>query len=118
MATPYPFRGACAGEDDRRSHPRVEVALPAFVHADGGRHAVQLLDLSRGGARLKVNTSFPVGSTVMLDCGTLGRAGVIRWQNGDFVGLCFNLELDDREIATQIERSKALAARIRHANGS
>ena len=99
-----------AAHDDRRKFPRVEVALPAFVHADGVRHAVQLLDLSAGGAKVRANAMFPAGTAVMLDCGTIGRAAIVRWQSGDLMGLCFEVELDEREVATQVARSKALAA--------
>lgn len=95
---------------DRRVYPRVPVALPAFLQADGERHAVQLLDLSRGGAKLNCPTSLSVGTAVILDCGTLGRAAVVRWQNGGLLGLCFDSELDVREVSDLIERSRALAA--------
>ena len=30
----------------------------------------------------------------MLDCGTLGRAAVVRWLSGGLMGLCFDSELD------------------------
>jgi hypothetical protein len=47
---------------------------------------------------------------VILDCGTLGCAAVVRWQNGAVLGLRFDSELAVREISELIERSKALAA--------
>ena len=95
---------------DRRAYPRVEVALPAFLQANGERHAVQLLDLSPGGAKLDCPVSLPVGTAVTLDCGMLGRAAVVRWQSAGVVGLCFDSELDEREVSALVERSKALAA--------
>ena len=95
---------------DRRAYPRVEVALPAFLQAEGERHAVQLLDLSAGGAKLDCPVSLPTGTAVILDCGTLGRAAVVRWQSAGILGLCFDSELDAREISALIDRSKALAA--------
>ena len=95
---------------DRRVYPRVPVALPAFLQANGERHAVQLLDLSAGGAKLDCPASLPVGTAVILDCGTLGRAAVVRWQNGELLGLCFDSELDVRDVSALIDRSKALAA--------
>jgi hypothetical protein len=110
MATLAQSTDACAADEERRGHPRVVVALPAFVHVDGTRHAVQLLDLSPAGARLKGTMVFPVGTKVRLDCGTLGRAAVVRWQDGDLIGVWFDVELDDREVAVQVQRSKALAA--------
>ena len=94
---------------DRRAYPRVAVALPAFLQADGERHSVHLLDLSSGGAKLNCPTRLAVGTAVTLDCGTLGRGAVVRWQNGEIMGLCFDSELDPRDISALIERSKALA---------
>lgn len=93
-------------------YPRVPVALPAFLQANGERHVVQLLDLSPGGAKLDCPAVLPIGTAVTLDCGILGRTGVIRWHSGGFVGLCFDRELDPREASALIERSRALATRL------
>lgn len=95
---------------DRRAYPRVPVALPAFLQAGGERHAVQLLDLSPGGAKLICTTSVAAGTAVILDCGTLGRAAVVRWQTDGLLGLCFDSELDVREVSALIDRSTALDA--------
>ena len=110
MATPVPSADDPAAHEDRRSYPRIAVALPAFVHADGERHPVQLVDLSPEGAKVKGNAVFPVGTQVRLSSGTLGRAAVIIWQNGEVMGVCFDIELDARELAAQVQRSKGLAA--------
>jgi len=96
--------------EDRRAYPRVPVAMPAFLQADGERHSVQLLDLSPAGAKLDCPTSLSVGTAVILDCGTLARGAVVRWQSGGLVGVCFDSELDEREASALIERSKAIAA--------
>jgi hypothetical protein len=98
---------------DRRVYPRVGVALPAFLQADGARHAVHLLDVSAGGAKLSCPVSLASGTAVMLDCGTLGRAAVVRWQNDGVLGLCFDSELDAREVTALIARSDALATRMK-----
>jgi PilZ domain len=95
---------------DRRVYPRVPVALPAFLQANGERHAVQVLDLSPGGAKLNCPANLSAGSAVILDCGTLGRAAVVRWQSDGLLGLCFDSELDARDVSVLIERSRALAA--------
>ncbi len=96
--------------EDRRAYPRVGVALPAFLQADGKRQSVQILDLSSGGAKLTCATEFAVGAAVLLDCGTLGCAGVVRWQTGGVLGLCFDSELEAREVSALMDRSNALAA--------
>jgi hypothetical protein len=98
---------------DRRVYPRVPVALPAFLQADGERHFVQILDLSPGGAKLDCPASLIVGTAVILDCGTLCRAAVVRWQSAGVMGVCFDSELDVREASALIERSRAMAARMK-----
>lgn len=110
MASSIPSPQDSDPHADRRAYPRVAVALPAFLQANGERHSVQLLDLSPGGAKLNYPARLPAGTEVILDCGTLRRAAVVRWQNGGLLGLCFDSELDAREVSALIERSKALAA--------
>ena len=96
---------------DRRVYPRVPVALPAFLQANGERHAVQILDLSPGGAKLDCPAGLPTGTAVVLDCGTLCRSAVVRWQSAGVMGVCFDSELDGRDARGLIERSNAMAAR-------
>ena len=110
MATP-----ASSAQDrdpfaDRRLHARVPLDLPAFLQADGKRHSVQLVDLSAGGAKLNCTLAIPSGTAVTLDCGTLARPAVVRWQTGGFLGLCFDSELDERDVSALTARSKALTA--------
>ena len=112
MATPLPSPEDSDPYADRRVYPRVPVALPAFLQAAGERHFVQILDLSAGGAKLSCAASLAVGTTVTLDCGTLGRAAEVRWQNGETLGLRFEKELDARDVAALADRSQALAARM------
>ena len=100
---------------DRRVYPRVEVALPAFLQVDAARHAVHLLDLSPGGAKLKCPTSLATGTGVMLDCGTLRRPAVVRWHSAGVMGICFDSELDARDVTALIARSSALATRMKSA---
>jgi hypothetical protein len=96
--------------EDRRVYPRVPVALPAFLQANGERHAVQIVDLSAGGAKLICPVGLASGTAVILDCGTLGRSAVVRWQNDGLMGLCFDSELDVREVSALADRSTALEA--------
>lgn len=98
---------------DRRVYPRVSVALPAFLQADGERHSVQILDLSAGGAKLNLAARLSSGTMVTLDCGTLCRSAVVRWQNGELLGICFDSELDARDVNDLIDRSTALAVRMK-----
>ena len=113
MASSVPAPQDPASYEDRRAYPRVPVALPAFLQANGDRHSVQILDLSAGGAKLKCPASLATGTAVTLDCGTLGRTAVVRWQTGGVLGLCFDSELDPREVSALAERSRALDALMR-----
>ena len=113
MASPVPLPQDRDPYADRRVYPRVPVALPAFLQAEGGRHAVQILDLSPGGAKLDCPVGLPAGTAVILDCGTLGRSAVVRWQNAGVMGVCFDSELDAREASALIDRSEAMAARMK-----
>jgi hypothetical protein len=100
---------------DRRTYPRVAVALPAFLQIGDERHSVQLLDLSAGGAKLSCPLAVATGTAVTLDCGTLSRPAVARWQNGEQLGICFDSELDPRDVSALAARSTALAARMKAA---
>src|SRR5580765_4916991 len=106
MASVAPSPEGFVAHDERRTHPRAFVALPAFVHVGEERYSVQLLDLSPGGAKLKGAKVFSAGTKVKLDCGTLGRSAVVRWQNGDQMGISFDAELNEREVGVQVQRSK------------
>src|ERR671912_2205798 len=112
MASPAPDPQDSVPYEDRRASPRVPVAMPAFLQANGDRHPVHLLDLSAGGAKLNCPAVLPTGTAVILDCGTLGRSAVVRWQAGAVLGLCFYSELDAREISALIARSMALDTRM------
>jgi len=113
MTNSVPSPQDCDPYADRRRYPRVPVALPAFLQANGERYAVQILDLSPGGAKLDCPESLSVGTTVILDCGTLCRSAVVRWQSAEVMGLCFDSELDMREALALIQRSTAMAARMK-----
>lgn len=102
-----------ADYSDRRLYPRVTIALPAFLQANGERHFVQLVDVSAGGAKLDCSARVAVGTKVVLDCGSLCRSALVRWQTGGFLGVCFESELDARDASALVERSRALEARMK-----
>lgn len=86
--------------------------MPAFLAVAGRRLSVQLLDLSAGGAKLTCPERFPEGTNVVLDCGTLRLSAEVRWQNAAFLGLCFESEIDERDVNALVARSRALTARM------
>src|SRR4051794_10253589 len=81
MTNSVPSPEDSADHVDRRAYARVSLALPAFLQAYEERYAVQLVDLSAGGAKLTCPASLSPGTAVILDCGTFGHAAVVRWQN-------------------------------------
>lgn len=109
MASPVSSSRDTGPYEDRRLYPRAPVALPAFLQSERDRHAVQILDLSLGGAKVDCPAVLPPGAAVILDCGTLRRGATVRWQDGRLCGLCFESELDAIEVAALMERSRALA---------
>ena len=88
--------------------------MPAFLEFGGERHSVQMLDLSAGGAKLNCPASVPIGTEATLDCGTFERPAIARWQNGEYLGVSFDRELNEREIGALLNRSTALTARKRN----
>jgi hypothetical protein len=112
MARPVPSAQDSDAYADRRAYPRVPVAMPAFLHVDGERHAVQLHDLSPGGAKVACLANLPAATRVTLDCGSLRRDAVVRWRSEGLVGLCFDSELDAREVSALLDRARAVAARM------
>ncbi|GAA4008704.1 hypothetical protein GCM10022280_01820 [Sphingomonas swuensis] len=114
MTRPAPLPSAAADPfADRRLHPRVAVALPAFLIVAGQRHSVQIVDLSAGGAKLRGELPPIAGTRVGLDFGSGPSEGSARWQDGPFVGLSFTTALSEREVAALADRSAALVARMR-----
>src|SRR5258705_14016930 len=95
---------------DRRVYPRVEVALPAFLQANGERHAVRILDLSAGGAKLDCPVGLPSGTAVIFGLGPLGRAAMVPWQNAGVLGICLDSELAPRGGSALAGSSKDLTA--------
>lgn len=112
MASSTPTPLDHSANEDRRVYPRVPVALPAFLQSDGIRHHVQLLDISAGGAKLDCPVDLPLGVSVFLDCGVVARAAVVRWKNAGVVGMRFERELGESELAALAGRSEALAVRM------
>lgn len=119
FATPLPsgpVDAAAAGSDpfaDRRSHPRVRVAMPAFLGVGAARLKVQVVDLSAGGAKLHGSDLPPLtGRGVALDVGHGPQAATVRWQDGPFLGLAFDAALDPRDVAALAARSEALSRRM------
>lgn len=98
---------------NRRLHPRVAVALPAFLVLRGRRYSVQVVDLSPGGAKIDCAQALvATGATVTLDWGGGSSQATVRWREGRLAGLAFAVEIDARDVLSLARRSEALAARL------
>jgi hypothetical protein len=99
---------------DQRQHPRVSVALPAFLIIGGRRYPVQIVDLSAGGAKVDCGQALVVaGAVVTLNWGGAGAQASVRWRDGRLAGLAFAAELDPRDVADLARRGQALGERMR-----
>ena len=99
---------------DQRQHPRVSVALPAFLILGGRRYPVQIVDLSSGGAKVDCGAALVVaGAVVTLNWGGAGAQATVRWRDGRLAGLAFAAELDPRDVADLARRGQALGERMR-----
>ncbi|WP_300973342.1 PilZ domain-containing protein [Sphingomonas sp. LHG3406-1] len=98
---------------DRRLHPRVAVAMPAFLILGGRRYPVQIVDLSAGGAKIDCGTALvAAGAPVTLNWGGGSAQATVRWREGRLAGIAFAAPLDERDVAALATRSAALAARM------
>lgn len=112
--TPAPASAKPDPYADRRLHPRVTVAMPAFLILGGRRYPVQIVDLSAGGAKIDCGTALvAAGATVTLNWGGGSAQATVRWREGRQAGLAFAAQLDPRDVADLARRSEALGARMR-----
>ena len=81
----------------RRGAERARIVLPAFLHVDGEKRAVDLLNLSATGAMIEC-TGLAVGHDVVLKCKTLEVSGVVVWIGNGRCGLQFDASIPDQEV--------------------
>jgi methyl-accepting chemotaxis protein len=92
---------------DLREHPRFDVAVRGIVHADGTATAADVLDVSRGGARIAAIPGIAVGGAVTVTFEGLSPVrGQVMWvANG-----CFGVRFDALLDAVALLRVTGLAA--------
>ena len=132
MAAGQPERRSTARADDpelrgRRDEPRAYLLLAASVEGISGRNSVNLLDVSRTGARLTGDALPAVGKDVVLQCGAVDTFGTVIWNDDGQCGLHFDEPISGPELvalrnaAMAVERSgltpEELQARADWANG-
>jgi len=98
-------------EYERREWPRLRVALPASVTTASQDFNAKLVNIERCGAMLETAAVVEAGSRVMLRCGTIDAEATVIWAESGGVGIRLLTRLTDSQIAEQLSRSAAMAAR-------
>lgn len=93
---------------DKRTTPRIAVALPVLIGMYEGQHRALIHNISRGGALVEAAVPVRAGSQVQFHCGTIETRGTVVWQESNCFGVSFRFPVDDARIAQQISRSEAL----------
>ena len=103
---------------DKRTSPRIAVALPALIGTDEGQHRARIHNISRGGALVEATVPIHNGSEVQFHCGTIETPGTVVWQEEQCFGVRFAIPVDDIRIAQQIARSEAVAQHLQNRQSS
>lgn len=96
---------------DQRRYPRFPVALPATVTTINAQAGALIHDIAVGGAMIETRLALPPGLKLSLRCGTIDIAAKVSWRKNGRLGLFFPLQLSERDVAEQMGRSHAIAAR-------
>lgn len=95
---------------ERRRMPRVEIVSQALLETESGTELVTTRDISQGG--VKVDVPFPLETdqkvTVTLD-GLHPVSGVVRWSQGNIVGIAFQPELGWQDLMLWIKEQRHVA---------
>ena len=80
------------GDDDKIARlPRVQVNHPVLVHVDSRMLGATMIDLSQGGAKLRLRAALDPGAAVSLSVSGLGSLkAVVRWSRDEEVGVAFH----------------------------
>ncbi|MDP6172593.1 MAG: PilZ domain-containing protein [Rhodospirillales bacterium] len=80
----------------RREHERKSVLVGAEVSAEGKTYVCDVIDISTGGAKIKIEQDLPTQTEVELKFDPYGTfPAVIRWSNDGFHGLKFSGDRDE-----------------------
>jgi hypothetical protein len=96
---------------EQRSTLRFPVALPVILCCLGKKHAATVCNLGRGGAMVRTALACPVGSAVVIRCGTTEVTACVAWTGAAHLGLTFTRSLSEAEVTEHLARSQAIAAR-------
>jgi PilZ domain len=73
-----------------RAHKRKRVSWDATLQQGGLAWACKVVDVSPGGAKIRIDERLTINSQVMLTIDRLGNfPGEVRWEDEDFAGIRF-----------------------------
>ena len=94
--------GESADLNERQRHPRTAVFCPGELASAEQAWDCEILDISAGGAKIRLATPLDPAAELSLTIGSHGTLPVqVMWQNGQYLGVAF---LCDLETSTQLVR--------------
>jgi hypothetical protein len=92
---------------DIRAHKRKLVSWDATLHQDGRAWPCKVVDVSPGGAKIRIDERLTIDSRVMLTIDRRGDfPGKVRWQDENLAGICF---LEDAGVVQARLRGRVAA---------
>ncbi len=88
----------------RRAKPRRKLFLPSAMRIGTQAFRVHLLDLSETGAQVHHPAPPPIGTTVLLDCGSERRFARVVRRDGARFGVQFTVPLSDAQVEAAVSR--------------
>ena len=87
--------GESAEVNDRQRHPRTAVLCQAKLASGEQAWDCEILDISAGGAKIRLTTPLGPGAELSLTIGSHGTFPVqVMWQNGQYLGVAFLCDLE------------------------
>jgi hypothetical protein len=96
---------------ERRCETRVSVALPATAAISGKDYTVRVVNVTPSGAMFATSAPLADRSRFIFKCGAIAVRATVAWVSGSYTGVMFDRELSNGEVAEQLSRSSAVAAR-------
>lgn len=94
-----------------RVEPRMAVALAAELRTESGSTSCRLVNLSRGGACVEVDSPILRGRQIVLHRGAMKAKGVVVWLRGDRCGVRFDQPIRATDLLVQMSQSRNSQAR-------
>ena len=84
----------------------MRVLLPAELRTETRNATCRVVDLSRGGACLELDSPVPPGREVILHSGAMRTSGKVMWLDGRRCGVRFHSPIRATELLVQMSQSR------------